>query len=106
MPSTEIIKRATLKKNQKSSLINFSFFTNTVETDPMLSDLADNGGPTETMALGSGSPAIDAGYCDSAVVGTADQRGYSREEDGDSNGTAVCDIGAFEEQVHQVMPLF
>src|SRR5215470_9115391 len=30
-------------------------------TDPMLGPLQDNGGPTQTMALPPGSPAIDAG---------------------------------------------
>src|SRR5205807_1766768 len=30
-------------------------------TNPMLGPLQDNGGPTQTMTLGAGSPAIDAG---------------------------------------------
>ena len=30
-------------------------------TKPLLGELADNGGPTETIALLAGSPAIDAG---------------------------------------------
>ncbi|MDW7756051.1 MAG: choice-of-anchor Q domain-containing protein, partial [Brevefilum sp.] len=34
---------------------------NYVSGDPMLAALADNGGPTHTMALLPGSPAIDAG---------------------------------------------
>jgi hypothetical protein len=41
--------------------------------DPLLAPLANNGGPTETMALTPGSPAIDAGVVAGA---TTDQRGW------------------------------
>jgi hypothetical protein len=57
-------------------------------TDPMLGPLADNGGPTPTMALLPGSPAIDAG--DGSVCPGVDQRGVARPQG------AGCDIGAFE----------
>ncbi len=54
--------------------------------DPFLDVLADNGGPTQTFALLSGSPAVDgAGECDAV-----DQRGVIRPQ-----GVA-CDIGAYE----------
>jgi len=52
--------------------------------DPLLEALADNGGPTETMALPAESPAI-AGARDCAET---DQRGTPR--------AASCDMGAFE----------
>jgi len=55
-------------------------------TDPKIGPLADNGGPTQTMALLPNSPAIDAG--NDATAPPSDQRGYLR------NGTS--DIGAFE----------
>ena len=55
-------------------------------TNPQLGPLADNGGPTQTMALLSNSPAINAG--NDANAPPRDQRGYLR------NGTS--DIGAFE----------
>ena len=49
--------------------------------DPMLGPLADNGGPTQTMALLPGSPAIDAAdnECRAAApVNNLDQRRQSR----------------------------
>ncbi len=62
--------------------------TDLINTDPLLGPLADNGGPTQTMALLPGSPAIDAGVSVPGV--TTDQRGIPR-----SLGSAP-DIGAFE----------
>ena len=56
--------------------------------DPKLSSLANNGGSTQTMALLTGSPAINAG--NNATCPTIDQRGVTRPQGG------VCDIGAFE----------
>ena len=58
--------------------------------------MADNGGPTLTHALVEGSPAIDAGTNPLGL--TTDQRGLNREFDGDRDGTATVDIGAFELQ--------
>jgi hypothetical protein len=57
-------------------------------TDPKLDDLADNGGPTLTMALLPESPAIDFGTTDGAPL--LDQRGVTRPS---GNG---LDMGAFE----------
>jgi hypothetical protein len=64
-----------------------------------LGPLANNGGPTQTMALLPGSPAIDAanpappgsghGACEKT-----DQRGKTRPIAG--AGKPICDIGAFE----------
>jgi hypothetical protein len=58
--------------------------------DPLLGPLQDNGGPTQTMALLAGSPAIDAG--DNTDAPATDQRGFPRIVGG------TIDIGAFEVQ--------
>ncbi len=55
-----------------------------VFSDPLLESLTDNGGPTRTMALAAGSPAI--GVCDSCPP--VDQRGIPRG--------STCDAGAYE----------
>ena len=56
--------------------------------DAKLGPLASNGGPTQTVALLPGSPAIDAGLT-LGCFGT-DQRGVARPQ------RDRCDIGAFE----------
>lgn len=66
-------------------------------TDPLLDPLSsDNGGPTATHALQTGSPAIDAG--DNTDCPATDQRVFGRPVDGSGGGTATCDIGAVELQ--------
>jgi len=57
--------------------------------------LGNNGGPTRTHALVTGSPAIDA-VPDDLCVSDFDQRGIARPQDGDRDTVADCDIGAFE----------
>ena len=69
-------------------------------TDPILGPLQNNGGPTNTMALLSGSPAIDAGNPGGCTESqgnllTTDQRGMPRPNKEDASG---CDIGAYERQ--------
>jgi formylglycine-generating enzyme required for sulfatase activity len=64
--------------------------------DPLLGELADNGGATLTHALLPGSPAIDAVSVVSCTVST-DQRGEPRPAVQTSAETP-CDIGAFEVQ--------
>ena len=60
-------------------------------TDPMLGALASNGGPTKTMALMAGSPAIDTVPVASCLA--SDQRGNPRP---DNTAEAACDMGAYE----------
>src|SRR5262249_21648012 len=57
----------------------------------MLAPLANYGGPTPTMALLRGSPAIDRGT-NANLTAFTDQRGYARVYKG------TVDIGAFEFQ--------
>jgi hypothetical protein len=61
---------------------------NIVGKDPRLGPLQDNGGPTPTFALLTGSPAIDAGS--NPLNLSSDQRGYGPRVVG------AADIGAFE----------
>jgi hypothetical protein len=63
--------------------------------DPLLGPLANNGGPTQTHALLTGSPALDM-VQSGCPPPTTDQRGISRPQNGDLSGTAFCDIGAYE----------
>jgi hypothetical protein len=56
-----------------------------LRVDPLMGDLADNGGPTKTMAPKAGSPAIDAG----TACPTTDQTGKPRN-------AAKCAMGAYE----------
>jgi hypothetical protein len=54
----------------------------------------DNGGTTQTIALETGSPAIDAG--EQFLAPQVDQRGSPRGGDGNGDGIPGVDIGAFE----------
>ena len=83
-----------------SGLTNGSNGNQVGVADPGLGTLADNGGPTQTIALLAGSPAIDAGKNSLAVDPqgdplTTDQRGTGFPRI--VNGTV--DIGAFERPV-------
>ena len=78
-------------------------FTNTGDvnnTDPQLGGLQYNSGPTQTMALPPGSPAIDAGNPNGCTDSKGhllktDQRGMPRPDKEDTGG---CDMGAYESQ--------
>jgi hypothetical protein len=72
--------------------------TDILDVDPMLASLANNGGPTQTMALLPGSPAIDAG--DNTDAPEWDQRGpgFPRIVNG------RIDIGAYEVQATAPTP--
>ena len=65
--------------------------TNALAVDPMLGELADNGGKTMTHPLLPESPAINIGneiFCSDSNLFGRDQRGFSHE--------GRCDSGSFE----------
>ncbi len=80
--------------------------TDAMPIDPLLGPLADNGGPTMTLALLAGSPAIDKGAAATDPISgmpiTTDQRGFPRPVDNPAIANATggngSDIGAFEAQ--------
>jgi hypothetical protein len=92
----DIIQDGTATINAYTSLIQSEAF-NTINGDDffclggqsaMLNALANNGGPTQTMALQAGSPAIGSAGASGAPA--TDQRGYARPQGN------VPDMGAFE----------
>jgi hypothetical protein len=68
------------------------FGTSTSPIHPLLATLGNYGGPTKTLALLPGSPALDAGSNALDGGATTDQRGRPRIVHG------TVDIGAFESQ--------
>jgi predicted outer membrane repeat protein len=72
--------------------------TSITGVDPKLGPLADNGGPTKTMALDPTSAAVDAAQAGGL---TTDQRGQTRPVDSAAENTTLSDgtdMGAFEVQ--------
>jgi hypothetical protein len=90
--SIEIIDLGNNVAGDATCGIGFGDITAGVDFD---TTLGDNGGPTRTHALLPGSVAIDAaGDCGLET----DQRGLVRPRDGDGDGEAMCDVGAYEFQ--------
>jgi hypothetical protein len=77
----------------------FGHGSDLIGVDPLLGPLLENGGPTPTHALLTGSIAIDRG---NSFGATADQRGFPRPSNfaaiSDKEGGDGSDIGAFELQ--------
>jgi hypothetical protein len=72
-----------------------------INSNPRLLSLNANGGPTFTMLLDRGSPAIDAANdatCAATPVNNLDQRGVKRPQG------SHCDIGAVEQKPYSVSP--
>lgn len=68
-----------------------------INGNPLLGPLQYNGGPTQTMALGPGSAARDAG--EDANCEATDQRGIPRPQG------PRCDIGAYEVRIFVYLPM-
>ena len=82
-------------------------FTQVTAAQLNLGTLQDNGGPTKTHALLSGSVALDAVTDCTDLVGnlvTQDQRGMTRPIDENSDGIAQCDVGAYEATAFDICP--
>jgi hypothetical protein len=79
--------------------------TDLLNVNPLLGPLQDNGGPTQTMALLPGSPAIDAG--DNTDAPDWDQRGpgFPRIVGIIDPDNPIIDIGAYEVQADLAAPV-
>lgn len=80
--------------------------SNIIGIDPLLGALSANGGPTRTMALHTGSAAIDSGRTPTGE--TTDQRGSTRPADTAGTPSATngdgADMGAYEVQAGPPAP--
>ena len=83
-----------LIQNSADCLLGGDLTGNIMGQDPLLQSLTLLGEPTYIHPLSAASPAIDMG--DPVVCLENDQHSRPRPMDGDLNGTAVCDMGAFE----------
>ncbi len=68
---------------------DLSSFSHALQGNPLLAPLGNYGGPTQTMALLPGSPAIGTGETLAGI--TTDQRGFPLD--------SPLDIGAFQDQI-------
>ncbi len=93
--STPAIDHSLVRGSMPGGIWDTSFGSDgggNLDANPLLGAMHNNGGLTLTMALISGSPAIDAGT--NTGCPSTDQRGGSRPVN------ATCDMGAVEYQGH------
>jgi CSLREA domain-containing protein len=83
-----------LISNASGAILGGTIENSLINITPLLdTTLKDNGGLTMTHALPENSHAVDMGGSNCPPT---DARGVTRPKDGDGDGEAVCDIGAFE----------
>jgi len=97
-PGGTLNARFNLIQTAPTGGINGTNTGNIVGANPLLGALANNGGPTQTMLPGAGSPAINAGDPAFAPPPATDQRGLPRVAFG------RLDIGAVEVGAAIVVP--
>ncbi|TWU51875.1 choice-of-anchor Q domain-containing protein [Rubripirellula reticaptiva] len=90
--ANSIVSGNTAPSNPNVSGTLDSNSSNILSGNPLLGPLANNGGPTKTHALLTGSPAIDAGSSSELF----DQRGVPRPIDDPVAPGSGTDIGAYE----------
>jgi len=83
-------------------------FPTASEGDPLLGPLQDNGGPTDTMEPGPGSPAIDGGTpfdeCPEVECPELDQRGFTRAGHDSALTIGAVQVGATSSPVPAPIP--
>jgi hypothetical protein len=84
---------------ENNNTCQFDEPTDLPSTSAFLQPLGNYGGPTLTHSLLPGSAAIDG--ANEMACPALDQAGQARV-DGDGDGTAVCDIGAYEYQLPHI----
>ncbi|GAA3946109.1 choice-of-anchor Q domain-containing protein [Allohahella marinimesophila] len=95
--------RYNLIQDESECDINALLSTYILNEDPNLLRLANNGGPTRTHAIGSNSPALNAGYPFTPggpaadACRATDQRGVPRPQSlFTDTSDGLCDLGAYE----------
>ena len=73
-----------------------TYVDNASALSQVIHPLANNGGFAPTHALRDFDPAYDSASLGGGACPPTDQRGARRPADGDGDGVALCDIGAFE----------